>query len=130
MSVMFSKPLTGYWKNFLLIYRTEELSLAIHQGGEPTAEERARRYHESALSDANRQISILMALVETNESLPTGTTTTGNSFILNTEERDILADSFIADTSSVLFERAREEAVDHYDPLHASTISINDCSQD
>ena len=22
MSVMFSKPLTGYWKNFLLIYRS------------------------------------------------------------------------------------------------------------
>ncbi len=29
MSVIFSKPLTGYWENFLLIYRTNELTQAV-----------------------------------------------------------------------------------------------------
>ena len=65
MSVMFSKPLTGYWENFLLIYRTEELSRAVLDATSPTVEERARRYHKATVEDANRQISILMALVQT-----------------------------------------------------------------
>ena len=34
----------------------------------PTEQERARRYHEAAVRDANRQILIMQALLDTNQS--------------------------------------------------------------
>ena len=72
MSIMFSKPLTGYWESFLLSYRQKSLSIIISEKIEPTKQERARRYHEAAVRDANRQITVMMALViaPSEESLP------------------------------------------------------------
>jgi len=101
MSVKFSKPLTGYWEKFLHIYRNEELSRAVlPRGNELSSPERARRYHEWVVEDANRQISVMMALVQTlpdsEESL---LILTEESERLNSHERNILADSFASETS-------------------------------
>ena len=75
MSVIFSRPLTGYWKEFLLSYRNQSLSQAIKAKLVPTEEEKARRYHQAAVRDANRHISIMIALVDTSEDSFTTTTT-------------------------------------------------------
>ena len=121
MSVMFSKPLNGYWANFLLVYRIESLDLALlPQGKDMSETERARRYNEKAVKDANRQITIMMAFVKTsdiegchlstNEAVPLLTTTIES---LTSQERRILADSCISgltETSDELFERVRREA--------------------
>ena len=70
MSAAFSRPLNGYWKEFLLSYRNQTLDQAISARIPPTEQERARRYHEAAVRDANRQILIMQALLETNEENP------------------------------------------------------------
>ena len=54
MSVKFSRPLNGYWNEFLLSYRKKTLSQAILARMPPTEQERARRYHEAAVRDSNR----------------------------------------------------------------------------
>ena len=45
MSVMFSRPLNGYWKEFLLSYREQTLGEAIQARLPPTEQVRARRSH-------------------------------------------------------------------------------------
>ena len=121
MSVMFSKPLNGYWSNFLLVYRIESLDLALlPQGKDMSETERARHYNEKAIKDTNRQITIMMAFIKTsdaegrhlstNEAVPLLTATVES---LTSQERRILADSSISgltETSDELFERVRREA--------------------
>ena len=65
MSVKFSRPLTGYWVEFLFSYRSQSLSQAIKTRKAPTDEIKARRYNEAAVRDADRQIAIMAALAYT-----------------------------------------------------------------
>jgi len=84
-----------------------------------TTPERARRYHEAAVKDANRQISILKALVDTNEDEDTRPMIENISIdddqnLLSSAERGILEDSVFSVTSSVIFEKVRRDAVEKY----------------
>ena len=45
MSVMFSRPLTGYWKEFLLSYRSQSLSQAILGKKVNIEQNKAKHYH-------------------------------------------------------------------------------------
>ena len=67
MSLEFSKPRTGYWKNFLLVFKTESLNQALHKKDE-TVRERALRLHKAAVEDTNRQITMMMALIKSTET--------------------------------------------------------------
>ena len=74
----------------------------------PTEQERARRYHEAAVRDANRQILIMYALVETNEEIPlVESTDSEDEPRLTEEERAILNDSYERTTSEQLFDEVR-----------------------
>ena len=65
-----------------------------------TEQERAKRYHEAAVRDANRQILIMQALLETTEENPgTESIDFENEFPLTEEERAILNDSYERPTS-------------------------------
>ena len=105
MSIMFSKPLTGYWESFLLSYRQKSLSQTILEKIEPTKEDKARRYHEAAVRDANRQITVMMALVvaPSEESFPSVSSDSDaedSSFLsITSAERKILANSVLTENS-------------------------------
>jgi magnesium-transporting ATPase (P-type) len=53
MSVDFSRPLNGYWKEFLLSYRKQSLGEAIQARAGLTVEEKAKRLHEATVRDAD-----------------------------------------------------------------------------
>ena len=74
----------------------------------PTEQERARRYHESAVKDANHQILIMQALLDTTQ-VSSKSDASGNLTDLNTEEADILNDGVDSETSQELFARVRRE---------------------
>lgn len=61
MSVELSKPLTDYWQRFLIVYQ-EKLEKVGEVLEEHHRAERAIRYHNEAVKDANRQIEILRAM--------------------------------------------------------------------
>ena len=108
MSVAFSRPLNGYWREFLLSYREQSLNQAISARMPPSEQERARRYHEAAVRDSNRQILIMQALLDTTQE----NSTSNVSDILtdlNTEEAEILNDGVDSETSEELFARVRRE---------------------
>ena len=89
---------------------------------EPTDQERARRNHETAVRDANRQIVIMQALLDTaQESYKTKFTDSEDDDILSPEERAILEDSYDRPTSDELFFKVRQDAID----LLASKNSLN-----
>ena len=70
---------------------------------EPKKLKKARRKHEAAVEDANRQITVLMALVLTHsaESLPSISTDSEDSFLsLTSAEKKILADSVVLTENS------------------------------
>ena len=74
----------------------------------PTEQERARRYHEAAVRDANRQILVMQALIETTEENPRAESTDSEDEPrLTEEERAILDDSYERPTSDQLFDRVR-----------------------
>ena len=75
----------------------------------PTEQERARRYHETAVRDANRQILIIIqALLYTTEESPRAESTDlEEEARLTEEERAILDDSYERPTSDQLFEGVR-----------------------
>lgn len=109
MSVVFSRPLDGYWKEFLLSYRNQTLHKAIEARLPPTEQERARSYHETAVRDANRQILIIIqALLYTTEESPRAESMDlEEEASLTEEERAILDDSYERPTSDQLFEGVR-----------------------
>ena len=109
MSLIFSKPMNGYKKEFLLSYRNQTLNKAIEARLPPTEQERARRYHETAVRDANRQILIIMqALLYTTEESPKAESTDlEEEAPLTEEERAILDDSYEKPNSDKLFEGVR-----------------------
>ena len=121
MSVMFSRPLDGFWTEFLLSYRKKTLNEAIQAKLPPTEQERAKRYNEAAVRDANRQILIMQALFfATEESFVFDPTESDDQSLLNTHERAILDDSFDRPTSDQLFEQVRQEAANGlYDSKHS-----------
>ena len=92
---------------------------------EPTEQERAQRYHEAAVKDANRYIVIMAGLVDTtHESIKAESTDSGDEDSLTSEERAILIDdSFKSETSEQLFGRVRLEtakmfsSVNNFDDL-------------
>ena len=61
MSVELSKPLTDYWQRFLIIYQ-EKLEKVGEVLEEHHRAQRAIKYHNEAVKDANRQIEILRAM--------------------------------------------------------------------
>ena len=64
MSVQFSKPLNGQWQHFLLGYREKSLEAHLReQYTTSTDQEKAKRFHDAAVEDANRQIIIISALL-------------------------------------------------------------------
>ena len=65
MSVQFCKPIDGQWQQFLLGYREKSLNTYLReQSVMDTDQEKARRFHEAAIEDANRQISIISAFLD------------------------------------------------------------------
>lgn len=78
---------------------------------EPTEEEKARRNHLAAVRDANRQIAIIAALLDTPQEVykieSTESTESDDESSLTPEEKAILADAFIRPTSDQLFEQVR-----------------------
>ena len=68
MSVQFCKPINGQWQQFLLGYHEKSLNTFLReQSVKDTDQEKARRFHEAAVLDANRQISIISAMTTTLE---------------------------------------------------------------
>lgn len=63
MSAQFCKPLDGEWQQFLMGYREKSLDAYLKERCESTEEEKARKFHEEAIKDANRQILVLRALL-------------------------------------------------------------------
>ena len=89
---------------------------------EPTDEEKARRFHEAAVRDANRYIAIMAALVKTPQENPkTEFTDSDDEDILTPEERAILEDFNDRPTSDELFAKVGQESLD----LLASRNSLN-----
>ena len=80
----------------------------------PTEHEIARRYYEAAVRDANRQILVIQALVDTNNE--SYLTQADASFLtdLNTEEEAILNDRVDSKTSEEFFARVRQENANLY----------------
>ena len=93
MSVQFCKPLDGKWQQFLLGYREKSLEAHLReQAGMVTDQEKARRFHDAAIKDANRQIIIISALLNHSLSSPNETNDvevvlTDGNLLLNTMER-------------------------------------------
>ena len=73
MSLMLSKPLKGYWVEFLVNYRIKTLSQAIYSRQVPREVEKARSFHDNAVRTASRQVVIMQALVHTAEKNFTAT---------------------------------------------------------
>ena len=75
-----------------------------------TEQVRARRLYEAAVRDANCQIAIISALVNTSqESSKTEYTNSENENSPTTQKKVILDDSYIRPTSDELFARVRRE---------------------
>ena len=85
-----------------------------------TEQEKARRYHEAAVRDANRQIVIIQALLETTEESPREESTDSEDEPrLTEEERAILDDSYERPTSDQLFANVRSDFINHYAPRYS-----------
>ena len=83
----------------LVSYRKQSLYQAILARKVPTEEEKARHYHETALRNANRQITMMQALIDTNkQSFLTTSKDSANLTDLNTEEEAILGDTVDSET--------------------------------
>jgi hypothetical protein len=54
MSLRLSKPLNGYWVEFLVSYRIQTLNQATYGRLVPGDVEKARRFHDNAVRNANR----------------------------------------------------------------------------
>lgn len=64
MSVEFSKPISAYWKKVLAeSTRQEEADQGDDEVSRFSEQEQAMRFHEAAVKDANRRISIMKALL-------------------------------------------------------------------
>ena len=59
MSLKFSKPLNGFWVEFLVNYRIKTLSQAIYSRKVPREVEKARSYHDNAVRTASRKVAIM-----------------------------------------------------------------------
>ena len=80
-----------------------------------TEQEKARRYHEAAVRDANRQIVIIQALLETTEESPREESTDSEDEPrLTEEERAILDDSYESTNTDQLFANVRSDFINRY----------------
>lgn len=69
MTVQFCNPLDGKWQQFLVGYREKSLDAYLCRASRDE-KERARRYHEASVRDANAQIMLLKAMVAQSQELP------------------------------------------------------------
>ena len=89
MSVQFCQPLNGQWQQFLLGYREKSLKAHLRERYMSTDQEKARRFHDEAVKDANRQIVIMRALLDSTQSIieeDVAGGSTDETIYLNTEE--------------------------------------------
>ena len=64
MSLRFSRPLNGYWVEFLLSYGIKGYSSATYGRLVPKDKNKAKRFHEATIRDSPRQVAIMQALVQ------------------------------------------------------------------
>ena len=89
-----------------------------------TEQEKARRYHEAAVRDANRQIVIIQALLETTEESPREESTDSEDEPrLTEEERAILDDSYESINTDQLFANVRSDFINRYAPRYSVDLT-------
>lgn len=123
MSVQFSQPISAVWQQILSENAEEEVArLSEH--------EKAIRFHEAAVRDANRRISFIQALLTTGPRLSQHISNRPSSYgggrrstqlqneedtlLITDEERRILTNSCRSEDSEVFFAKVRQSAVDAY----------------
>ena len=65
MSLRFSRPLNGYWVEFLLGYGIKGYSSTTCGRLVPKDKNKAKRFHEATIRDSTRLVAIMQALVQT-----------------------------------------------------------------